>query len=205
MKKTLLCNVKMKSRATKTVYISEDKSIPVSNTEVRYPVTSFFEKTLTEDDCVTVVLIVKKDENGETEANIIDCKEELSEMARKTGAKLNYKIIYTEYKETLEIHEKLLMDIIETLEEDSHITVDMTYGPKDLAIVVFGALNFSEKYMACEVDNIIYGQADFVDGRATNTRICEMAPLYYLNQVTNTVDCKSAGDAKKMMNLLLNI
>lgn len=205
MNKTLLCNIKMKNRATKTVYASEDESMPVSNTEVRYPVTSFFEETLTPDDAVTAILIVKNDDNGETETNIADCKEEMSEMASKIGVELNYKIIYTDFKETLKTHEKLLMDLIEILEENTKITADMTYGPKDLAIVLFGALNFAEKYMNCEVENIIYGQADFVDGKATNTRICEMAPLYYLNRITNTVDCKSAEEAKKMMNLLLNI
>ena len=204
MKKTLLCNLKMKMRATKTIYVSEDKSIPVSSTEVRYPVTGFFEKTLTKEDDVTAILIVKRDENGETELNIRDCKDELDEMARKTGARLQYKMIYTEYKETISTHEKLFLDIIEALDENAHITVDMTYGPKDLPIVLFGALNFAEKYLNCDIDNIMYGQVDFIDGVATNTRICEMAPLYYLNRITSTVDCGSSQEAKKMLDLILN-
>ena len=205
MKKILLCNVKMKDRATETVYVSEDKSIPVSSRNVRYPVISFFEETLSKGDEVIAVLIVKEDDNGQTEANIRDCKEKLSKVAEVTGARIDFKIIYTLFKETMKTHEKLLMDIIDSLEENGNITVDMTYGPKDLAVIVFGALNFAEKYLNCEVDNIIYGQADFVDGKATNTRICEMTPLYYLNRITNTVDCNSAQEAKKMLNLLLNV
>ena len=102
-------------------------------------------------------------------------------------------------------HDKLLLDIVDEFEENSHITADITYGPKDLPIVLFTALNFGEKFFGCEIDNIVYGQANFVDGKPTNTKICDMIPLYYLNSVTNTVNCDSPAKAKEMLKSLLSM
>ena len=44
VKKILFCNIPMKANTEKCVYISEDLSVPVSNTPVIYPVNAFFEK-----------------------------------------------------------------------------------------------------------------------------------------------------------------
>ena len=69
MKKILFCNIPMKANTEKCVYVSEDLSVPVSNTPVKYPVNAFFEKTLKTDDEVKVILLVKKDEFGNYKKN----------------------------------------------------------------------------------------------------------------------------------------
>ena len=97
------------------------------------------------------------------------------------------------------------MDIVNELEDNAHITADITYGPKDLPIVLFTALNFAEKYFNCDIDNIVYGQAHFVDGKPTKTTICDMVPLYYLNSVANSVQCDSSEKAKEALKTLLSI
>lgn len=205
MKKILFCNIPMKANADKCVYTSEDYSIPVSDTPVTYPVNAFFEKTLTSDDEVKAILLVKKDELGNYKKNVTACIEELMSAAEKSGAKVEYKIIDTDFNEMQATHDKLLLDIVDEFEENSHITADITYGPKDLPIVLFTALNFGEKFFGCEIDNIVYGQANFVDGKPTNTKICDMIPLYYLNSVTNTVNCDSPAKAKEMLKSLLSM
>ena len=195
----------MKANTEKCVYESEDMSIPVSDTPVKYPVNAFFEKTLKSDDEVKAVLLVKKDELGNYKKNVSECIEELMTVASVSGAKIEYKIIDTDFSESQSIHDKLLLDIVEEFEEGACITADITYGPKDLPIVLFTALNFGEKFFNCEIDNIVYGQASFVDGKAVNTKICDMIPLYYLNSVTNTVNCSSPERAKEMLKSLLSI
>ena len=75
VKKILFCNIPMKANAEKCVYVSDDLSLPVSNTPVKYPVNAFFEKTLKTDDEVKAVLLVKKDEFGNYKKNVSECIE----------------------------------------------------------------------------------------------------------------------------------
>ena len=81
----------------------------------------------------------------------------------------------------------------------------MTYGPKDLPIVLFSALNFAEKFLGCEVDHLIYGQVSFKDGVPTNPQICDMIPLYCLNSVTNAVRAETPDRARQMLKSLLSM
>ena len=39
-----------------------------------------------------------------------------------------------------------MLKIVDEIEDNSHILCDITYGPKDLPIVLFSVLNFAEKY-----------------------------------------------------------
>lgn len=125
--------------------------------------------------------------------------------AEVAGAKFEYTIIGTDFKETQVIHDSLLLSIVDELEEKAHIIADITYGPKDLPIVLFTAMNFGEKFFDCEIDNIVYGQATFVDGNVVNTKICDMIPLYYLNSVANMVQCSDPIKAKQMLKSLLSM
>ena len=94
--------------------------------------------------------------------------------------------------------------IVDELEDNAHILADMTYGPKDQTVVLFSALSFAEKFLGCDIDNIIYGQANFVDRKPVNTKIWDMVPLFYLNTVTNTLHCDDANKARKMLKTLLS-
>lgn len=205
MKKILFCNIPMTLKVSKCVYESDDCSVPVAQTSVYYPVSAFLQKTLSYQDEVKAILLVKKDKLGQYKKNLTGCIEELLAVAETTGAKIDYKIIYTEFSETQATHDNLLLSIVDEIEEATHIIADITYGPKDLPIVLFTAMNFAEKFLDCEIDNIVYGQATFVDGNAVNTKICDMIPLYYLNSVTNTIQCSSPDKAKQMLKSLLSM
>ena len=205
MKKTLIINVKMNDAGQKTVYTCDDMSIPVSGTPVVYPVMGFLEETLTADDEVEALLLVKTNDMADHEKNIEVCREELKNVSAKTGAAIFSDVIYTPFEEDINTHNQLLLDIVRSVEIGSHITVDMTYGPKDLAIVLFAALNFVEKFCDCEVDNIMYGKAQFKDGKPVNTKICEMAPLFYQNAVVSKVFCDSPEKAFEMLEKVLGM
>ena len=205
MKKILFCNIPMTINVSKCIYKSEDYSVPVTDRPVSYPVAAFLEKTLSDEDEVKAVLLVKKDEFGQYQKNISGCIEELVTAAEVTGAKFEYTIIDTDFEETKVTQDRLLLSIVDELEEKAHIIADITYGPKDLPIVLFTAMNFAEKFFDCEIDNIVYGQATFADGNVTNTKIRDMIPLYYLNSVTNTVQCSDPIKAKQMLKSLLSI
>ena len=192
-------------KSDQTVYVSEDLSLPVVEKPVRYPINAFLEKTLKADDVLKVLLLVKKDEYSCYEKNESDFKKELEEANKHIGARIEYVTIDTDFSQSRIVHEQLMGRIVDEIETESHILADITYGPKDLPIVIFSVLEFAEKFLACEIDNIVYGQADFVDGKAVNTKICDMIPLYCLSSVTKTIRCNDPEKAKKMLKSLLSL
>ena len=205
MKKTLICGLPMREITEENKYISEDKSIVASERAVKYPLNAFIESSLDPEDEVKVILLGKKDAYSQYKHNAALFMEELMAVNDTIGASINYKVIETNFEETQSVHEQLLVDIVNEISIGSHVIADITYGPKDLPLVVFSALNFAEKSLNCEVDNIIYGQANFDNNRVVNTRICDMIPLYCLNSITNTIKCDTPEKAKQVLVSLLSI
>ena len=205
MKKTLLCNVKMGDDAIRIKYRNEDSSLQVSKTAVRYPINALLEESLNPEDVLNVVLIAKNNNTGRLEKNVDLCIEEFKTVEENTGAKFNYQIITTEFDENIEVHNKLFLDIIDSIEENTEIIVDMTYGPKDQVLILFAAINFAEQNYGCKIQNIMYGKITFSENEPQDAQICEMSPLYYLNVLTNTIECNSAEEARKMIETVMNM
>ena len=113
MKKILFCNIPMTIKVSKCIYKSDDYSVPVADRPVSYPVAAFLEKTLSAEDDVKAVLLVKKDELGQYKKNISGCIEELMTAAEVAGAKFEYTIIGTDFKESQVIHDSLLLSIVD--------------------------------------------------------------------------------------------
>lgn len=207
MKKIIICSIPMKESnlVNATVYVSEDRSLPVSDRAVKYAINTFLEKTLKSDDDVKVLLLVKKDEYSHYQENVAAFTMELLSVNEKIGAQIEYRIIESEFLEKQDVHEELLMKIVDEIEEGAHMLADITYGPKDLPIIIFTAMNFAEKFLKCDIDNIIYGQANYKNGVVVNTRICDMAPLYYINSITNTIRVANPQKARELLKSLLSL
>ena len=205
MKKTIICNIPMRGNVDLSVYKSNDLSLPVSDRAVRYPINTFLEKTLSPEDEIKVLLLVKKDEYSHYEKNANDFIEELRVINNDINFKMEFKIIDTNFEQKQSVHEELMAKIIDAIDVDTHIIADITYGSKDMPIVLFSAMGFAEKFLRCEIDNIIYGQANFENGKVVNTKICDMIPLYYLNSVTDTIHCDEPEKAKQMLKTLLSL
>lgn len=205
MKKTIICGIPMKKVIDEVVYRSDDKSIPSADRAVRYPINAFLEETLKPSDELKIILLVKQNSYGSHEQNIGLFKEEFANANTNIGAKVSYTIIDTDFSQSKSVHEHLMGQLVEEFEIGAHVIVDTTYGPKDLPVVIFTALNFAEKFLKCEIDNIIYGQASFADGHAVDTKLCDMIPLYYLGSITNTIHCVEPEKAKSMLKTLLSI
>lgn len=205
MKRTIICGISMKENVDISVYTSDDQSLPVSDRPVRYPCSAFLEKALRDGDELKVLLLEKKDSHGYSALNTERFKTELAELSAGTAVKIKYSVIDTDFSQARGVHEQLMGKIVDELEDGAHILADITYGPKDLPIVVFSALQFAEKFLNCKVDNIIYGQASFVNGRAVDTKICDMAPLYCLSAVTSLIRCDRPDRARLMLKSLLSL
>lgn len=205
MKKTIICNIPMKENMDRVVYQSDDASLPVSERAVSYPICAFLEKTLRPEDELKIILLVKNDGMAFSKRNEEAFKEEFEAANQNIGAKFTYTTIDTAFEETKSVHEKLMGSIVEELEIGSHILADITYGPKDLPIVVFTALNFAERFLKCSADNIIYGQGKFEGGHVVSAKICDMIPLYCLGSVTSLIHGGDAQKAKVMLQALLSL
>lgn len=203
--KTLICNIPMKERIDKSVYASSDASIPSSERAVCFPINAFLDITAEAGTEYKIILLAKDDEFSATAKNITLFKDELTEVLEGKGIKVNFVVVNTAFSEEKAIHEQLMGRIVDEIEANSHVIVDITYGPKDLPIIVFSALSFAEKFLNCEIDNILYGQSSFSNGAAVNTRICDMVPLFYLGSVTNTIHADTPDKAKRMLKSLLSL
>lgn len=203
MKKTIICTIPMKQNVDLSVYSSDDSSIPVSNRKVRYPINALLEETLEQDDEIKVILLIKEDDQKHYLKNKNDFIDEINQANAGIGAKIEIVSVNTAFSEERQVHEELMGIIVDEIEDGCHVTVDITYGPKDIPIVIFSALGFAEKFLECEIDGIIYGQAYFVDGHVTDTKVCDMSPLYYLGSVSNSIQSDNPDKARKMLKSLL--
>ncbi|SCW81398.1 CRISPR-associated (Cas) DxTHG family protein [Lachnospiraceae bacterium C10] len=205
MKKIVICNIPMRENVAKTVYSSEDSSLPVSEKPYRYPINSFLSQTITNQDDLKIILLIKKDGNVFYEKNTEDYRREIEDICVENGATAEFVFIDTDFSQDKENHEQLMGRIVDEIEIGAHVMVDITYGPKDLPIVIFTALSFAEKFLKCEIENIVYGQATFEGDKVVESRICDMIPLYCLSSVTNTIKCDDPQKARKMLKSLLSI
>jgi len=205
VKKIIICNIPMREYIANTVYSSDDSSLPVSDKPYRYPINSLLSQTVNVEDELKIILLIKKDGNTYYEKNTADYKQEIEEICRTTGAKADFVLIDTAFSQEKENHEKLMKRLVDEVDTGAHIMVDITYGPKDLPIVIFSALNFVEKFLKCEIDNIVYGQAAFKDDKVVGSTICDMIPLYCLSSVTNTIKCDEPEKARQILGSLLDL
>ena len=199
MKKIIICNIPMREYVANTVYLSEDRSLPVSDKPYRYPINSLLSQIVKAEDELKIILLIKKDRNLFYEKNTADYKHEIEEICANTGARVEIVLIDTVFSQDKEKHEQLMGKLIDEIDIDSHIMADITYGPKDLPIVIFSALSFAEKFLKCEIDNLVYGQADFKNDKIVGSIICDMIPLYCLSSVTNTIKSDDPQKARQML------
>ena len=195
----------MREHIANTVYLSDDRSLPVSDKPYRYPINSMLSQIVNTEDELKIILLIKKDGNTFYEKNTQDYKQEIEDICKTTGAKTEFVSIDTAFSQEKENHEQLMKRLVDEIDVGAHIMVDITYGPKDLPIVIFSALNFAEKFLNCEIDNIVYGQAAFKDDKVVGSTICDMIPLYCLSSVTNTIKCDNPEKARQMLESLLEL
>lgn len=210
MIKIVFSNLPMKRQLHKLKYKADGNSTIEYDGELIFPINSVLAKTLSKGDKVKVVLLKKLDIEGNSDINAGEFMKELNGINRSIGAEIEYRIIDTPFEETRDTHEKLLRSMISELENKAVIYSDITYGPKPLPIVLFSVLNFAEKFYGCNIKSIVYGKVDFVEienGKTEpqNPVLFDVTPLYYLNSITNTMECNSSEEALQLLDTLLSI
>lgn len=205
MKKTIIVNIPMTLNVKKSVYISSEKSLPASEQAVSFPILSFLEKTLTNKDEIKFILIVQKSDVSKSEYFLDAFKSEMNEINHE-NVPVEYVIISSEFEETRFVHEALMGQIIQNVEDGSSIIADITFGSKDVPIIEFAALNFLVDHLGCKVEHIMYGQALFGENNEVlTTKLCDLAPLFSLYSLTASFQNISGDKARNMLNTLISI
>nr|MCR5667348.1 hypothetical protein [Eubacterium sp.] len=181
MKKLLICNIKMNGLPSSVVYQCPTQDIPVSKETFYYPVNSYLSQTLTPEDEYKVLMLVKKNDQYDYKELTGAFMEELNQCNEKIGAKIEYVTVDTEFEESQDVHSELIKRVVDEIEDGSQLLVDMTFGPKDQAILLFTILHFAEKFLGCDLERILYGKSVFnAEGKIIQSDICDMDSLYYL-------------------------
>ena len=206
MKKTIICSLPFKKDVQKVYYEKNNISFEVADHPVRFPINSVLEKNVTDGDELKIILLVKHDKNNYYEDNKKMFIDELKDSIGSKNINIKTEELYTEFSEDREIHEKLLGDIIDKIEDCSDIIADITYGPKDVPIIIFAALNFCEKHLGCNIEGIVYGQAQFGENNIiTEGKMCDMSSLFFLNSLADTVECRDSEKSRQLLKTLLTL
>ena len=127
--------------------------------------------------------------------------QELDSINSEIGAKISYETLESEFKETKDIHETRLKEILDKIEENTEIYADITYGPKPLPMILMCVISFAEKFLNCEVKSVIYGKVDFDDNdKPCNPELYDVTSLYYLNNLTNSMVVDNGKEARQSLN-----
>jgi len=206
MQKIVFCSITMKKKTDleKSVYKVNGNSTINFELPVFYPINGVLSKILAKNDKIKVVMLKKEDSAKNCDKNVEVFKQELNSINEKIGAKIEYKELSIPLDETRKTQETLLQEMINELSEKSEIYADITFSVKSLPIITFCVLNYAEKFMEADIKSIVYGQAEFDDeNKPHNHTLFDMTALFYLNSITNKIECKNGEQAKKILNKLL--
>jgi hypothetical protein len=168
---------------------------------VLFPVNAVLAKTLAKGEAGKVVFLVTTGgvENHSAE-NMAQFREELEAINREIGAHLSYETIEAPFRPQMDVFERLISGLVAKLGHKAEIIADITYGIKPLPMILFCALSFAEKFHDAAVRSIIYGKVEFAGGKTLNPMLYDLTPLYYLNKLIGSMECKSAKNAEALLN-----
>lgn len=201
MKKIIFCDIPMKKNMNAMVYAGTGNTNCNYSKPVMFAINAVLAETLKKDDEVRVVLLRTLDKAGNSGKNSGLFMQELDSINSEIGAKISYETLESEFKETKDIHETRLKEILDKIEENTEIYADITYGPKPLPMILMCVISFAEKFLNCEVKSVVYGKVDFDDNnKPCNPELYDVISLYYLNNLTNSMVAYSGKEARQRLN-----
>ena len=201
MKKIIFCDIPMKKSMNAMVYACTGNTNCNYSKEVMFPINAILAESLKKNDDVRVILLRTLDKAGNSGKNSGLFMQELDAINSEIGANISYETLDSEFKETKDIHEKRLQNMLDKIEEHTEIYADITYGPKPLPMILMCVLSFAEKFLNCDVKSVVYGKVDFDDNnKPCNPELYDVTSLYYLNNLTSSMVADNGKDARQSLN-----
>lgn len=201
MKKIIFCDIPMKKNMSAMVYAGTGNTNCTYSKPVMFAINAVLADSLQKNDEVRVVLLRTLDKAGNSGKNSGLFMQELDAINDEIGARITYETLDSEFKETKDIHETRLKEMLDKIEENTEIYADITYGPKPLPMILMCVISFAEKFLNCDVKSVVYGKVDFDDdNKPYNPELYDVTSLYYLNNLTSSMVADNGKDARQSLD-----
>ena len=197
MKKILICAIPMTTN-DKVIYENGLSKENISVEPFYYPINAYLAENMTAEDEWKVILLVKRDREGRELVTEQLFHEELAKVNKKIGAKITCKTISTKFEAIKRVHDHILGALVEEIDDESEIYVDNTYAPKELSVIIFAALNFSEKFLDCEIEHIFYLQE-------ASCKLVTMDALFSLQSLVSKAHSDSSEKARHLLKMIISL
>ena len=180
---------------------------------IYFPINALMANQLQKNDELTVIILKFNDDINPTsennfQANYQIFQNEMNKINEAIGAKIEYKIIETDFVETNDVFAERFLNIFNIIEQDCTIYTDITFGPKTATLLIMNLLSFAENFYDADIEAIIYGKTSFIaTGEQTETtakggKVLDVSSLYFLNNFTDAIHAQSPQDAIQVLKEL---
>ena len=146
------------------------------------PVNALLAAQIEDHSKVRVIILESERDGVDTKSTIARCKEETENSLAGKNCEIEFIVISSPFSASKDNMGKIYMELIDKPIEDSTIIADVTYGPKYIPMLIFCLLSYAERFLGCEIANVIYGQVYFnKDKKPYNPQIFDVAPVYLLS------------------------
>ncbi len=174
------------------------------NVPTCFPVLPLIHGYVKAEDAVEVyVLTTENHEIALENYQIMD--REVTSLCEEIGASCSISKINIPFDETVEAHLDTFKMLIGKISDGDTVLVDMTYGPKCLAIILMMAMNYGYRICKdCAIECFAYGSLDFRDGHPCGKRIYDITSLFLMDQIVNELaKSKNTNPMKAIESILM--
>lgn len=205
MKKIAICIITQRELIKPIQHICDDASLPLPACPVIYPINSYLAATNTNGDELKILLLYKSDLGKRCDDNIATFRAEFNSLCANSYTHVEIKPLEIPADLHMETISKVFSKIAKEIDTGTTIVADITYGPKDIPILLFAMLSFANKQLECTIEHILYRRVYFRQETPSDAVLCDYAPLLYLSAVLQTLECSTPEKARLMLDALLDI
>lgn len=177
---TLIYQIRYSSKATLTKYLPGDVSYKGYLDEFMvFPLDHIIPFEITKVDDIKVLLIETTSPLYNTENHVKNAQEEITRLIEDKCNSMTIEVIEAPHESSKKTLGKIYRDICRSIVENSAVYADVTFGAKYLPIITFCALNYAEKYLNCEVRQLLYGL--YNNNKNGFGEMIDFTTLYVLN------------------------
>lgn len=173
-----LLRIRMKLEITKYLPVDNNFKSYIDK-KVIFPLNHIIQGEISLDDNVNVILIETTSPERNTIKFVDEAKSEIISLLQGKCKNLTFDIVKAPYTSSRLELGNIYKNLCSAIKPNSAIYADVTFGPKYLPIITFCSLNYSEKYLGCEVRQLLYGLFD--ENKTKRAEISDFTTLYLLN------------------------
>lgn len=188
-------------------YISNSNDSIRYEGKTEYPIFNVIANNVADQAEVEIIAI--KFEGVLFDKNYQVLKRNIAEFEASHKIKIKLTTIERGIKETEVEHVELFKVLLEKISDNCDIFADITYGTKPTPIIIFAALNYSDKLKKnVEIKNIVYGKIVWGDKEKNENDaafIYDVKKLFYMNSIVDNIASAGEDNAEEAVNMLFDM